>query len=273
MKNLRKIAFSLKNWLYKKQITSTIRRMDEKVDHTQWPGAEFHPDYFKPFSLGYPEKYSPQGVARSNDIDSEVGELAAKITTDFKEKIVGFLGEDTRLDDIYLFWYDPDKREEWSLSNSWHDDNVGHRIKIYVCFEGNGNTPTVVIPNSYNKPYTPRKSEIARFVGKRDIENAENQVKLAYKSGDIAMFDTACLHRGLYEEPAGLRAVLVMEYIDRKKANIIAGKSPCGPAMSRTGKVTFSQEAYDALNETGLIDNAIIKKNGDRYEYSLAFLG
>lgn len=268
---MKKIASSLKNWLHKKQIKSTIRRFDDKVDHTQWSGAEFYSSYFTPFPLDPPHSYSPQGAARSNKINSEVGSLAANITSELKNKIVGFLGKDTRLDDIYLFWYNPEKCNEWSLSNSWHDDNVGHRIKIYVCFEGNGNTPTVVIPNSYNKPYSPRKSEISRFIGKRNTEDAFNQAKLAYKSGDIAMFDTSCLHRGLYEEPAGMRAVLVMEYIDRNKANIIAGKSPCGPAMSRNGKVTFSHQAYEALNSTGLIDNSLIRKNGDKYEYSLSF--
>ncbi|MCU4582044.1 hypothetical protein KTJ32_13695 [Acinetobacter gyllenbergii] len=269
MSNLRKFISSILNWIRKQQITSTIRSFDEAIDHSKWQGADFFPKYFTPFELPQPPQYNAQGVYRSNTIENEIGILAAKITEDFKDKLTGFLGTETRLDDIYLFWYDPSECKEWSLSNSWHDDNVGHRIKIYVCFEGNGNTPTVVIPNSYNKPYKQNKSEISRFFGKRDTTSNTNEIKLSYKSGDIAMFDTSCLHRGLYEEPAGPRAVLVMEYINRKKANIIAGKSPCGPGMSRTGKVIFKEKAYYALNETGLIDESLIEKQGNDYIYSL----
>jgi len=272
MSNLRKFISSILNWIRKQQITSTIRRFDETVDHSKWQGADFFPNYFQPFKLDKPVQYNPQGVYRNNTIENNVGELAAKITLDFKEKLINFLGENVRLDDIYLFWYDPSKREEWSLSNSWHDDNVGHRIKIYVCFEGNGNTPTVVIPNSYNKPYKQNKTEILRFTGKRNITENIQQIKLNYKAGDIAMFDTSCLHRGLYEEPATLRSVLVIEYIDRNKANIIADRSPCGPGMSRTGKVIFKENAYYALKETGLIDEKLIKKENDEYIYSLVNL-
>jgi len=270
MPNLRKFIGSILNWIRKQQITSTIRRFDEAVDHSKWQGADFYPNYFTPFKIPTPSQYNIQGMHRKNTIENDVGELAAKITQDFKEKLTNFLGKDIRLDDIYLFWYDPSKCKEWSLSNSWHDDNVGHRIKIYVCFEGNGNTPTVVIPNSYNKPYKQNKSEISRFAGKRDTTSNQREIKLNYKAGDIAMFDTSCLHRGLYEEPAAPRTVLVMEYIDRNKANIISGKSPCGPGMSRTGQVIFKEEAYKALKDTGLIDEKLIVKKGNEYIYSLA---
>lgn len=265
---LKRILRSLRNWIQKQQITNTIRHFDEKVDHTKWQGADFFPDYFSPFKLPMPPKYDAQGIYYSTLIEDNVGALAAKITEDFKDKIFDFLGPDTRLDDIYLFWYDPSKRKEWSLSNSWHDDNVGHRIKIYVCFEGNGNTPTVVIPNSYNKPYKQNKSEILRFSGRRDITTNQKEIKLSYKSGDVAIFDTTCLHRGLYEEPAAVRSVLVMEYINRNKANLITGKAPCGPGTSRTGKILFTENTYKALKATGLIDEQLIEKQENKYFYA-----
>lgn len=269
MSTFKKMISSTRNWVQKNQISNVIRQFDSNVDHSTWQGADFYPNSFSPNKLTPPEKYSPQGVFRSNLIDDEIGKTAAEITLRFKDKLIDFLGNAVRLDDIYLFWYDPSKRIEWSLSNSWHDDNVGHRIKIYVCYEGNGNTPTVVIPNSYNKPYKPRTSEISRFAGKRNTIQFDNEIKLSYKAGDIAIFDTACLHRGLYEEPASRRAVLVMEYIDRNKANIIAGKSPCGPGMSRTGKVIFKSNAYKFLQATGLIDNTLISEENNDFIYTL----
>lgn len=272
IRQVRIAGSSVKNWIYKTQITRAIRRFDAAVDHEKWPGVEFHPGYFKPFELPAPPAFFPQGVTQSDTIGPEIGRLAAKLTMDFKSRIVDFIGRDVRLDNVNLFWYDPKQRQQWSLSGSWHDDNVGHRLKIFACFEGNGNTPTVVLPNSYNKPYRQRTSELFRFAGRRDITNTDGQVKLSYKPGDVGLFDTSCLHRGLYEEPAGPRTVLVMEYMNRHKANLIAGKAPCGPATSRTDKIVFTKEAYDALNETGLIDHGILRRNGDRYDYSLAFL-
>lgn len=162
---LKKVIGAIRSWLQKYSITTTINKFDEKLDHTSWKGAEFYPNYFQPFALVPPSNYSSQGTYRQIKIDDKLGEVAANITEDFKDKLVSLLGDNVRLDDIYLFWYDPEKRTEWSLSNSWHDDNVGHRIKIFVCFEGNGTTPTVVIPNSFNKPYKMRNSEYKRFLG------------------------------------------------------------------------------------------------------------
>ncbi len=268
----KKVRGAIRAWIQKYSITSTIQKFDKSIDHTKWPGAEFFPNYFTPIKLTPPRNYSAQGTYRQITIDDELGVIASKITEDFKSKLTSLLGHDLRLDDIYLFWYDPSKRTEWSLSNSWHDDNVGHRIKIFVCFEGNGTTPTVVIPNSYNKPYRMRMSEYKRFLGGRNTGQLAVEIKLAYQSGDIAMFDTSCLHRGYYEEPAAVRAVLVMEFIDRNKANIIAGKSPCGPGMSRTGKVVFREGAYNSLVKTGLIDEKLIKKVDNDYVYSLVNL-
>ena len=268
---LKKVIGASRSWLQKYTIATTINKFDEQLNHTLWEGAEFHQNYFKPFPLTPPSSYSAQGTYRQIMIDDELGEVAAKISKDFKQ-LISLLGPNVRLDDIYLFWYNPEKRTEWSLSNSWHDDNVGHRIKIFVCFEGNGSTPTIVIPNSFNKPYKMRSSEYKRFLGSRDVNTIQDEIKLSYKTGDIALFDTSCLHRGLYEEPAAVRAVLVMEYIDRNKANIIAGKSPCGPGMSRTGKVIFQEGAYTSLKSTGLIDDQLIRKVGDDYVYSLIHL-
>lgn len=260
----------IKNRLTYLHNRSAIRLYDARVDHTSWSGADFHENYFEPVALPEPAGPYKHGVCRKLTIDAQVGALAASLIDDFKGKIIGFLGDRVRLDDIYLFWYDPEKRDTWSYSGSWHDDNVGHRIKIYACFEGNGTTPTVVLPHSYNKPYSRRPLERQRFAGVRDTDSRAGEVRLAYKAGDVAIFDTSCLHRGLYEEPAARRAVLVMEFIDRDKCNAIAGGLPCGPGMSRTGKVIFEPGAYEALAKTGLLDEELITRDGEHYSYSLA---
>ncbi len=253
----------------KLKIKPIIRHYDKNVAVASWSGASFHENYFSPFEVPPPVGFSSQGVARSNVISDAVAEVAHAVITDFKGFIIDYLGSSVRLDDIYMFWFDPAKVSNWSLSNSWHDDNVGSRIKIFVCFEGGGNTPTVVIPNSHNHPYSPRKEEISRFAGVRNIQNVENQVALRYKSGDLAMFDTSCLHRGLYEQPSAKRTVLVLEFIDRDKSNRIVGYAPCGPGMSKVGEVFFGEEGMNLLKTSGMLDESLISYESGGYVYSL----
>ncbi|MDD1976835.1 phytanoyl-CoA dioxygenase family protein [Pseudomonas tussilaginis] len=269
VRKIKKILLPYVNHVRKLRIRSTIRDFDQGVNTSSWIGASFYEGYFTPFEISPPSTYSPQGVARSNKINSKIAEVAKDIIDDFSGFIVGYLGDRARLDDMYLFWFDPEKIKDWSLSNSWHDDNVGSRVKIYVCFSGNGNTPTVVLPNSHNKPYSPRWGEISRFSGVRNVESLENQIALRYKSGDVAVFDTSCLHRGLYEQPAAKRTVLVLEFINRDKSNVIAGFSPCGPGMSRTGEVVFDAKAFEFVRQTGMLDEELLSEKNGEYIYSL----
>lgn len=266
---LKKIFHPYINHVRKLQIKPVIRRYDKNIAISSWSGASFYEGYFTPFDVPPPIKFAPQGTARSNVIGAEIAGVAGKVITDFKGFITNYLGKNVRLDDIYMFWFDPDKVTNWSLSNSWHDDNVGSRIKVFVCFEGCGNTPTMVVPNSHNHPYSPRKEELSRFSGVRDIKNVGNQIALRYKSGDIAMFDTSCLHRGLYEQPSAKRTVLVLEFIDRDKSNRIVGYAPCGPGMSKVGKVLFDEDAFKMLRATGMLDESLISCEGGTYVYSL----
>ena len=257
------------NHARKLKIKPIIRRYDKDVVTTSWSGASFYEGYFIPFDISPPEKFSPQGVARSNVINAEVAEVAEKVILEFKDFIVGYLGENVRLDDIYMFWFDPEKVTSWSLSNSWHDDNVGSRIKVFVCFDGNGKTPTVVIPSSHNNPYSPRREEISRFSGVRSTHQIDTQIALRYKSGDLAMFDTSCLHRGLYEQPSAKRTVLVLEFINRDKSNRIVGYAPCGPGMSKVGEVHFDEASFRLLKGTGLLDESLISTERGKYIYSI----
>lgn len=266
---IKKVLLPYVNHIRKLRIRSTIREYDRSVDVGSWSGASFHENYFIPFDISPPDTFNAQGVARSNKITLEIAEVAKNIIDGFGGFVTGYLGEKSRLDDMYLFWFDPEKITDWSLSNSWHDDNVGSRVKIYICFSGNGNTPTVVLPNSHNKPYSPRWGEISRFSGVRNISPLDNQIALRYKSGDVAMFDTSCLHRGLYEQPAAKRTVMVLEFINRDKSNVISGFSPCGPGMSRTGEVVFDAKAYELLRKTGTLDDDLISQRGGDYIYSL----
>lgn len=257
------------NHARKLKIKPIIRHYDKDIQVNSWSGASYHEGYFSPTDILPPVKFNAQGVARSNFIDNSVAEVAHKVINDFGSFIRNYLGSDVRLDDIYMFWFDPEKVETWSLSNSWHDDNVGSRIKIFACFNGTGTTPTVVLPNSHNKPYTPRREEISRFSGVRNTQDVEGQIELRYKSGDLAMFDTSCLHRGLYEQPSAKRTVLVLEFINREKSNRIVGHAPCGPGMSRTGEVIFEEAGLELLKGTGMLDDDLLSAEHGNFTYSL----
>lgn len=83
------------------------------------------------------------------------------------------------------------------------------------------------------------------------------------------MFDTSCLHRGLYEQPSAKRTVLVLEFIDRDKSNRIVGYAPCGPGMSKVGEVFFGEEGMNLLKTSGMLDESLISYESGGYVYSL----
>lgn len=140
------------------------------------------------------------------------------------------------------------------MSGAWHDDNCGHRLKMFICVHGDGSTPTLYLPGSHRSRYRFGVLELLRFSGRGDSKSRVGEVALRYSSGDVAVFDTNGLHRGKYEHSACERIVIVAEFINRKKSDVISGRAPCGPGSKPNGEVIFSSAAFEILNTSGLID-------------------
>lgn len=261
---------AVRSWWEKTTIRQIIAEYDTDVSVNMFSGARFFPSMIESINPLAPASFDEFGTHVSRIITKDIGETAANVIQGLKPDILQYLGPDVRLDDLMLFWFNPESAKSRSISGSWHDDNVGHRLKIYICLKGDRSTPTVVIPNSHRHIYRYRLSELARFAGFKNTKPKIGEQHLRYRTGDVAMFDTHCLHRGLYEEPAGERVVIVAEFCNRYKSNKISGKAPCGPGSSPTGRVVFGRAAFSALNATGLIDPLLVQDSGDTLTYSIA---
>ena len=189
----------------------------------------------------------------------------------FEKIIFDYLGEDARLDDIY-YWF---KKEEFigeNISGSWHDDNVGHRLKCYIGIDVSDNAPvTEVIPQSHLELYKFKIfSEFRRYFNLiKSIPNSQTKF-LKHGKDIITFFDTNLFHRGVYLKNSGYRNVILLEFINRKKSNLICGKTPCGPGQKIDGAVLFKVKNESVLLKSKLIDKDILKKCSDgTFNYSI----
>lgn len=172
-----------------------------------------------------------------------------------EQMVLDYLGPSARLDDIYIKTV-RDGLE--SVSEGWHDDNVGYRLKLFMVFDADGlPSGTVVIPT--NRPHLYKvslKDELGRMLGKPKKEIRQQELKVSYKAGDCLLFDTNIPHRGDYSSSEGVRYCVIAEFIDRNKADALQGRAPCGPGQGRK-KIRVPLQVIDHK----LIDHRIINMN------------
>lgn len=149
-----------------------------------------------------------------------------------EQMVFDYLGPHARLDDLYIKTVRDGLN---SVSEGWHDDNVGYRLKLFMVFDADGHpSGTVVIPTE--RPHLYKVSlfdELARMFGKPKKETREQEQTISYQPGDCLLFDTNLSHRGDYSTAEGVRYCVIAEFIDREKADAIRGKAPCGPGQGR----------------------------------------
>jgi len=97
-------------------------------------------------------------------------------------------------------------------SPHWHHDSVGHRIKIFVCVNDQTETAcTEVIPTTHRRKYWDYNE--SKFT---DTEvDLKDSKKLIGRKGDLLIFDTNMLHRGLYDNTE--RYIVQLEFSSRLK--------------------------------------------------------
>jgi len=97
-------------------------------------------------------------------------------------------------------------------SPDWHHDSIGHRIKIFVCVNDQTESAcTEVIPGSHRRRY----SDYNQSVVEPRSDELRRSRKLMGKKGDLLIFDTNLLHRGLYDESP--RHLVQIEFSNRLK--------------------------------------------------------
>jgi len=190
----------------------------------------------------------------------------ALLCSDTLHKMVtNYLGPDVRIDDLYvktvLDGYD-------STSEGWHDDNVGYRINVFMVFDTEGQpSGTVVVPTDRPSIYQVRLTdELARMVKKPKMDSRSNQQLVSYNAGDCLIFDTNIPHRGDYSNGQGIRYCVIAEFIDRKKADALRGRAPCGPGQGRH-RIKIPADLGIDLALCPLIDQKMVSKNKNGITY------
>lgn len=93
-----------------------------------------------------------------------------------------------------------------------------------------------------------------------------NSLPLGYQGGTCLLFDTNIEHRGGYSESRGVRHCIVVEFIDREKAEKIKQFSPCGPLQGK-GRIRISGKP-ELIEKSDLLDKSILNKvRDDLFEY------
>jgi len=115
-----------------------------------------------------------------------------------------------------------------SVSEGWHTDNVGARVKVFFCVEGDGGAPTLVVPSSDRIRTIPTlvrhaQREIPRYFGATNTRDLKGAIALQHSTGTLNFFDTDLLHRGAYEKLESVRKILLFEFSDRRKHGRIKG--------------------------------------------------
>lgn len=157
-------------------------------------------------------------------------------------EIQNYLGKSSFLDGIN--WMETDAKKshnklKQSNSISWHTDNVGNRLKVFLCIEGDGSQPTLIVPDKNRIPslakcfFTTFMEAFRRF-GIRNKINISNSIEIKHFTGSANIFDTQLLHRGKYEQSYIKRVLLSLEF-----SNSIKHKISRGPIGTKEGFNSF----------------------------------
>jgi len=175
------------------------------------------------------EKIKLEDVSKNVRLNLQDKNLIFEIFSKLKDPIDDYLGNEVYLDGIeWIRTTSDNPKNKTNISTKWHVDNVGNRLKCFVCVFGDGTQPTVVVPTEKPVPSFLKWLQITfieslRWIGFNSNFKIKNQEFLYHKSGSINIFDTQLLHRGDYEEGNQERLILELEFSKKEKHNLTNG--------------------------------------------------
>ena len=189
--------------------------------------------YLKKNTILALSKLKQSNLDKENRICLRISEKQAleEIFSLITPEIRSYLGADSYLDGMHWNVTDAIKSHdklEQSNSISWHTDNVGNRLKLFLCIKGDGSQPTLIVPDQNRVPtltkwaYSIFMESFRRFGIKNKI-NIYNSIAIKHFPGTANIFDTQLLHRGKYEKSKVTRIVLVLEFSNPEKHIITKG--------------------------------------------------
>jgi hypothetical protein len=183
------------------------------------------------------------------------------------EPIRSYLGEDVALDGMR--WYITTKESEKKfIASNWHTDNVGHRLKVFVCIDGDASQPTYYMPNTHKKTLSiwglNTLIESLRWAGFSINNSFSGEIQLNHKTGTIFIFDTNGFHRGGWGNAKAIRKILLLEFSCKKKSSNLDG--PIGTLAFN--QFYFTDELLDVPTFAKFMDSdRILKIHDNKFLY------
>ena len=142
---------------------------------------------------------------------AEIGEALARLAYTGYDKILQqYLGRFWSAD-YGLIWRAPPQ----SSSGTWHHDNVGHRVKIFVILANDSpENGTQFMPFTHRTRWTSFSGRLAAPDGQ--------PLFVRQQRGDVLMFDTNMMHRGMYTPYE--RIILQVEFTNILKSFFVPGQ-------------------------------------------------
>lgn len=258
--NLRRLARNSLNGF-------VVRRFDRRVDmaarlarsgYCRYPPAPAH-------ILASCGAWKP---AESVFVTRELSEVLLFLVGLVRDDVTGFLGPRARIDNVYVVEVPSSEASFQSYSGSWHTDNVGNRLKLFLCLDGRGDVATAYVAGSNRGKFWPSLRDFARFDHRSDFSARPDETRLDHRTGDISMFDTNGLHRGVYDNQHSARTTLQIEFADRDKSDALAGRAAIGPGSAGIPSFFIARDIGDEFAERLLLDRSLFRvhdQNSYRY--------
>ena len=228
---------------------------------------EFHSANFSEISKDYPN-YSYPVIFDKNTIVEKI-----LLDLDLNYLIKSYLGNDARLD-IISFSYTRTNSLNKIVSEKWHYDNVGNRLKLFFFLNSNMKISTDYI-SSTNKIFHKIYSTSGSRASLEKVNKLKNNIVKFYpEKGNILLFDTNGYHKGNYtenlvkskDEDDKSRLMIRFEFSSKIKSEKFYDKSDIiGP------RSTFFSNEFN-INDCELIDKSCISKIGQIFFYDTRYI-
>lgn len=147
--------------------------------------------------------------------------------------VIGYIGKFVRLD--YASFSRLSGLSSKSNSGIWHHDSVGNRLKVFLVisdYKGTDVVHTEYIPGTQTRRRLRHRNSVKADGSRLNIacDELQQAKKIFGKKGDIIIFDTNGIHRGVYQQNFKGRDTIQLEFSNILKSSLLRGQ--VGPRQS-----------------------------------------
>lgn len=194
--------------------------------------------------------------------------LVDNLFLDIAPQVKLYLGERAYLDGMMWLVTDATQGSKRGSSN-WHTDNVGNRVRLFLCIKGDGTQPTLIVPSKRRIPdfkewMTNTLLETTRWMGFKLKKKFSSVIEMRHATGSAFLWDSQLFHRGGYETGQSDRIILSMEFSVPEKHKI--AKGPIGTKEHL--EFSFDSQLLKSNAFSSLIDRDRLKPDGASLVYT-----